>query len=217
MNLDTTTPEIDYPETDGRPIGETEWHVFWTFRLRELVKQRYRNQRVLITTDMFVYYEEGSPSRNFAADAMVVKDCDPRPRRIYKIWEEGRVPNVVFELVSAGTKKEDLDFKPVLYERLGIAEYFLYDPLGEQIRPQLQGYRLMEGTFDSIRPDSAGRLHSEELGLWLRVEDGDLIMYDAATGEKLLTEAEAKDVALQAAEAEVRRLREELRRHGLAE
>jgi hypothetical protein len=187
---------------------------------------------------MFVYYEEGIPWRKFAADAMVIKDCDTRRRRIFKIWEEGRVPNAVFELVSRGTKREDLDFKPGLYERLGIGDYFLYDPLGEEIRPQLQGYRLTPAGYELILPDTAGRLYSHELGLWLRVEDSDLILYDVETGEKLLTEAEAEHKALEAeraalkaeraaheaeraareaAEDELHKLREQLRRHGLAD
>jgi Uma2 family endonuclease len=217
MNVQTTSPEIEYSETDGQPMGETEWHVIWTFRLYELLTRRYRNERVYVASDMFVYYEEGVPWRKFAADAMVIKDCDTRRRRIFKIWEEGRVPNAVFELVSRGTKRDDLEFKPGLYERLGIGEYFLYDPLGEEIRPQLQGYRLSAVGYEPIRPDSAGRLHSHELGLWLRVEDGDLVFYDSGTGEKLLTDAEAEHAAREAAEAEVRRLREELRRHGLIE
>jgi Uma2 family endonuclease len=217
MKVDTTSPEIEYPETDGQPMGETEWHVLWTLRLYEMLKQRYRNQRVYVASDLFVYYEEGIPWRKFAADAMVIKDCDTRRRRVFKIWEEGRVPNAVFELVSRGTKREDLVFKPGLYERLGVGEYFLYDPLGEEIRPQLQGHRLGPAGYEPIHPDSTGRLHSHELGLWLRVEDGDLVMYDAVTRERVLTDAEAEHAARQAAEAEVRRLREELRRHGLAD
>jgi Uma2 family endonuclease len=238
MSVPTTTPDIEYSETDGQPMGETAWHVAWIFRLYDLLTRRYRDQRVLVASDMFVYYEEGIPWRKFAADAMVVKDCDPYPRRVFKIWDEGRVPSAVFELVSRGTKRDDLEFKPGLYERLGIGEYFLYDPLGEEIRPQLQGFRLTPAGYEPIRPDSAGRLHSTELGLWLRVEDSDLVLYDTATGEKLCTGEEAEHKALEAeraareaeraareaeraareaAEAELHRLRDQLRRHGLSD
>jgi hypothetical protein len=155
------------------------------------------------------------------------------------------VPNVVFELVSQSTRRTDLHFKPGLYEKLGIAEYFLYDPLGEEIHPPLQGYRLTREGYEPIDPDDAGRLSSIELGLWLRLEDGDLVMYDAQSGEKLLTDEEAEhqlleaeraaraeaeaeraaaeanrdaeQAARKAAEAEVQRLHEVLRRHGLAD
>ena len=197
MSLDTAL-ELEYPETDGKPMGETEWHIHWIIRLRDLLKQRYRDQRVLVASDMFVYYEEGIPYRNFAADAMVVKDCDPYPRSVFKTWEEGCVPDAVFEIVSKGTRTEDLKFKPPIYARLGIGDYFLYDPLAKDLRPQLQGFRLTPDGYEPIRPDEAGRLLSSELGLWLRVEDGDLVLYDVATGEKLLTEAEAEHQALEA-------------------
>jgi Uma2 family endonuclease len=245
MSVPTTNLDVEYPESDGKPIGETQWHIHWIMRLHDLLKQRYRNRRVLVASDLFVYYQEGVPFRNFAADAMVVLDCDPSPRRTFKIWEEGRVPNTVFELVSPGSRTEDLKFKPRLYEQLGIKEYFLYDPLAEVMRPPLQGYRLMPDGYEPLRPDNAGRLHSIELGLWLRVEDGDLVLYDAETGEKLLTEAEAEHKAFeeqrvalereraalkehrealererltrQAVEAELKALRDELRRRGMAE
>jgi Uma2 family endonuclease len=134
MQIETTI-EIDYPETDGQPMAETDWHIHWVLRLREIFKRRYRDQWVYVASDLFVYYKVGDPSRNFAADAMIVKDCDPRPRRVFKTWEEGRVPDVVFELVSRGTKRIDLNFKPGLYAELGISEYFLYDPLEEEIQP----------------------------------------------------------------------------------
>ncbi len=226
MKIETTSAEIYYPESDGKPMGETEWHVNWAIRIRDIMKQRYRGQRVYIGCDLFVYYEEGLPQHNFAPDVMVVKDCDTHLRPVFKVWEEGRPPSVVFELVSRGTRREDLEFKPGLYERLGIGEYFLYDPRGRAIRPPLKGFRLGAAGYENIRPDEAGRFRSQELDLWLRVEDGDLIFYDAATGQRLLTEAEfehaaaeaqaaalqAERAARQAAEQEIERLRKELGR-----
>ena len=48
-------------------------------------------------------------------------------RRIYKLWEEGRAPQVIFEVTSRSTRREDLRSKHDLYERLGVSEYFLFD------------------------------------------------------------------------------------------
>jgi hypothetical protein len=47
-------PEIEYPETDGEPMGETDWHIHWTLRLRELFKRRHRDQWVYVASDLFV-------------------------------------------------------------------------------------------------------------------------------------------------------------------
>jgi Uma2 family endonuclease len=209
MKLQTSL-ETEYPETDGRPMGETDLHRDWMNRIIELLKFRYRNQRVYVTGNLLMYYEEGDPSHFVVPDAMVVKDCEPGRRRTYKIWEEQRVPCAVIETTSRSTKREDWSYKTQLYEKLGIREYFLYDPTADYLRPPLQGYRLADEKYAPIVAEAGGRLHSEELGLWLQLEDSDLVLVDNLTGERQLTEAEA-------AQAEVARLRRKLDEHGITE
>lgn len=138
MKFQTTLP-IEYPETDGRPMGETDLHRQWMFRILDLLAQRYRGQRMYVSGNLLMYFEEGDPTRFVVPDAMVVKDCDPRRRRVYKLWEEGRTPCFVVETTSRGTKREDLNLKPHIYEQLGVGEYILYDPTAEYLRPALQG------------------------------------------------------------------------------
>jgi Uma2 family endonuclease len=212
-----TTLEIEYPETDGRPMGETDVHRHWMYRIIDLLKHRYRDQQVYVTGDLLMYYEEGNPSRFVAPDAMVVKDCDPGPRRTFKIWEEQRIPAAVFETTSRYTKREDSVYKPQLYERLLIPEYFLYDPTADYLRPPLQGHRLVGDKYVRIEPDASGRFLCSELGLWLRLEDGELVMYDCESGLRLLTEVEDERAAREAAEAENERLRARLKELGLSD
>jgi hypothetical protein len=115
---------------------------------------------------------------------------------------------------------------------LGVHEYFLYDPLGEYLRPPLQGYRLQEGEYQRLLPEAEGGFVSQVLCLELRLENGRLRVFNPATGERLLTPAEAmvarrteavarraeadarqaEAAARQAAEAEMERLRAELAR-----
>jgi Uma2 family endonuclease len=208
MTFQTILP-VEYPETDGRPMGETDLHIDWTIRVRDMLKYRYRGQRVYVAGNLLVYYQEGDPSRCVVPDAMVVKDCQPGRRRIFKIWEEGRTPNAVFEITSRSTKSEDLNFKPRIYEQIGVVEHFLYDPTAEYLRPPLQGRRLTKAGLEPILPDAAGRLLSSELGLWVHLEDGDLILTDADTGARLLTEAEAHWAEAEAQRAEAKALRAE--------
>ncbi len=73
-------------------MGETDWHIYWILRLRELLQTHYKDQRVYVGSDMFIYYEEGNPDKVYAPDAFVVFDCDPAFRRTFKLWEEDRVP-----------------------------------------------------------------------------------------------------------------------------
>ena len=200
--------EVDYPESDGRPMGETDLHRRWMIRIIDLLEHRYRNERVYVSGDLLIYYEEGNPRKFIVPDAFVVLDCEPGDRRVYKIWEEGRVPNVVIETTSRSTRRVDERTKPSTYKQLGIPEYFLYDPTSDYLDPPLQGFRLVRGNYQPIGSDADGCLYSEQLGLHLLLEDGDLVIVDAKTGKLLLTEAES-------AAAEIERLRDKLRQHGL--
>ena len=215
MSIDQATTEIEYPESDRKPMGETDLHIDWIIRIRDMLKLRYRGQQVYVANDLLVYYHEGNPKKFVVPDCFVVKDCDPEPRRTFKIWEVGRVPNVVLEITSDSTQSEDSVFEPPLYARIGIQEYFLYDPSGEYLQPSLQGYRLNdENDYTRIEPDKHGSLASEQLGVSMRLEGSALVMSDLVTGERLLTESEAEQAARKSAEAELERLREQLKQQG---
>ena len=162
--------------------------------------------------------EEGNPAACVAPDVFAVQGVAKGERRTYRLWEEGQAPVVVFEITSRGSRLEDLGTKRAIYAMLGVREYFLYDPLGEYLRPPLQGYRLQEGEYQRILPGAEGRLVSHALGLELRLEDGRLRVFNPTTGERLLTPAEAlvarrvADARASRAEAELERLRAELAR-----
>ncbi len=51
----------------------------------------------------------------------------------YKIWEEGKVPGVIFEITSQATREQDMGFKKILYQQGSVLEYWLFDPKGECI------------------------------------------------------------------------------------
>jgi Uma2 family endonuclease len=206
MSSQTRLQDIEYPESDGRPMGESDLHRDWMIRIIELLKRRYRGQRVYVSGDLLVYYEEGNPKKFIVPDALVVKDSDPGRRRIYKLWEEGKPPDAVFETTSRSTKKNDQVIKPQLYRQMGVREYFLFDPTSDYLKPALQGYRLEAEGYTQLEPDSSGALESRELGLLLRLERGDLAMYDAQTGARLETGAERAEAAEAEAKAANKRV-----------
>ncbi|MCL4195221.1 MAG: Uma2 family endonuclease [Thermoguttaceae bacterium] len=227
MSLIRTVYETEYPESDGMPMGETDLHRDWMIRILDILRWRYRGQRVYVASNLLLYYTEGDPTKFVVPDVFVVLDCDPAPRNTYKIWEEGdKAPHAVFEVTSRSTRREDEIFKPRDYARLGIAEYFLYDPTSDYLKPPLQGFRADRGSHTRIVPDDTGALRCESLGITLRLEQDSLVLRDSHCGEVLQTEAEAAEAARQAAEtaqqaaqtriaeleAEVRRLQAELRR-----
>ncbi len=228
MSTASTPVEIDYPESDGQPLGETDLHIGWIIRLRDILKWQYREQNTYVAADLLVYYEAGNPRKFIVPDVFVVTDCDPHLRRVYKIWEEPSPPQVVFEITSRGSQREDTVFKPRVFDSIGVREYFLYDPTSDYLDPPLRGFRKADDDFCPIEPDADGWLISETLGLKLRLEGRSLVLQDLATEETLLTEGEferrqreiehhqreVERAAREAAEAEVARLRERLRQSG---
>jgi Uma2 family endonuclease len=167
---------------------------------------------VYVGSDLLIYYRQGDPSKFVVPDDFVVKDCHPHWRRTFKIWEEGRHPNVVFEITSRSSRDEDQMYKPQIYARLGVPEYFLYDPTGEYLDPPLQGFRLVGSDYVPIEPDNSGALRCEELGLLLRLADNNLVLVDEQTSTVLMTAAEAAQQRTQQLEAEVERLKQQLAR-----
>lgn len=217
--------EIHYPESDGRPMGETEIHAQVLEDLRFALVRRYAGvPDVYVWGNLFLYYREGDPKACVAPDIFLIRGVGKRTdnrRRTYKLWEEGgRVPALVIELTSESTQDEDVE-KKKLYERLGVEEYFLFDPLGEYLRPRLQGFRLEGGRYQPLPQRVDGSLDSRTTGLILKPEGPRLRLRDQETGENLLwaeEEAEARRAAeerasraeerLRALEQEMERLRE---------
>lgn len=192
MSHSIPTTEVFYPESDGQPMGETPLHQEWMFWILSVLKYFYRDQNVYVAGDMLLYYEEGLPARYLVPDAFVALDCDPqRPRRVYKTWEEGKMPEVVFEVTSLGTFRDDMIRKLQLYDQLGVQEYFLFDPEAEYLSPPLQGFRRSPRGLERIT-EIDGTLTCNTLGIELRRVGNDLQMFESATQARLLTEAQAE-------------------------
>jgi Uma2 family endonuclease len=183
-----TPPEVHYPESDGKPMGETQIHVYTNLEIYGTLNTvLFRNSPdIYVTADMFFYYEEGNPRAVKAPDVMFVKGVHGKhERRTYKLWVENVVPRVIFEITSSKTRKEDTVTKRDLYARLGVAEYFLFDPLGDYLKPRLQGYRLEGDQYSPISPDRDGVFESLHLGLKLRAEGTGVRLIDPRTNEPI--------------------------------
>lgn len=192
--------EVEYPESDGMPMGETDLHRNWMVRLIDILQHRYAGEQVYVSGDLMMYFFEGDPRRSVCPDCFGVKDCDPGQRRTFKAWEEPHAPHAVFEVTSLSTRRRDEVGKPSIYAEMGVPEYFMYDPTSDYLSPPLQGFRLGEDGYVRIEPSEVGRLKSEELGITLELAGAELVLRDASSGEELLTRYEA-------AQAEVERLR----------
>jgi len=212
MSLASPITEIEYPESDGKPMGETDLHRYWMNRLYDLLSRRYARQQAYVGCDLLVYFTPGQVFDVCVPDVFVALGAQPGFRRTFKTWVEGRPPTVVFEVTSQSTRREDEVFKPKTYTRIAVSEYFLYDPTADYLSPPLMGHRLLGKDRGPIAPDASGAICSQELGLKFWLEDKGLIVADAATGQPLLTDAEAAEARAEAAELEIQRLQAELAR-----
>jgi len=228
--LDENSYREEYlPESDGKPMAETDTHRRYMLDVLDALDEYYRDDPwTYVTGNIFLYYpDETGKLHAVSPDIFVVHGVEKKDRRIYNMKVENKAPEVVIELTSLSTKMEDLGNKRFLYASLGVKEYFLFDPLSETMHPMLRGFRLEDGDY---MPIVGTRLHSQVLGLELRLEEGKLRLYNPRTREYLLTREEThkarraaeaarkaaeekamqEAAARQAAEAELARLREEL-------
>jgi Uma2 family endonuclease len=123
---------------------------------------------VYVWGNLLLFYEEGNRRKHVSPDVFVVRGVPKEPPRDnYLVWEEGKAPDVVFEITSKSTDREDRKKKRELYrDVLKVPEYFLFDPFEEYLKPSMQGYRLAAGEYAPIEP-VGDRLPSDVLGLHL--------------------------------------------------
>ncbi len=121
-------------------------------------------------------------------------------------------PALVLEIASPSTARaRDLAEgtprgKPAAYAALGIAEYLVFDPVGDYVPARLWARRLGPHGYEPWEPGDDGRWHSA-LGISFVPDDAFLRVHDQ-DGQLVLTGPELRERNRQL-EAEVRRLRGE--------
>jgi Uma2 family endonuclease len=161
--------------------------------LFDLMTWYYRAEKHLILANQFVFRNR---NLTVAPDLAVIKDVDltDNERRYIVSWKvdppRRPAPAFTLEISSAENyeKAIDADKLPDKYARLGVKEYFAYDPLGvwdENVR--LKGWRNVAGQMQPL-PMVNGRIWSTELSCWL-LEDEAFLRLEDVNGKRLLTEA----------------------------
>lgn len=120
------------------------------------------------------------------------------------MWEEdGKYPNLIIELLSTSTATTDRTLKKDLYqERFRTPEYFWFSP----DTLEFEGFRLVGNRYQQITLNARGWCWSEELGLYLGVQQEQL-RYFTSEGDLIPT---LEEVASQTqAQLEQERIRSE--------
>ena len=190
---------IDYPSSDGKPMAESESQLIPLMYAVSCLRHYFRNcPEVHASGNLLIYYEEGTLAR-VAPDVFVVFGARNRKeeRATYLLWEEAKAPDFVLEITSPEKWRADQTWKRELYRRLGVGEYWQYDPTRNYLRPPLQGLELVEGEYEPLSgwrlADGTLAARSEVLGLELRVAGRRLRFYDPQTGKELPDLAETDE------------------------
>ena len=220
--------DVYYPIDDDEPLAESEHQLFPLTYAHAALRSWYADApTVWVGADMFLYYEEGVPSSVVAPDVFVVTRTHKRHlRNIFQTWVEGRVPELVLEVMSRTSVHRDTVEKYELYRRLRVREYWMYDPTVEGfLNPRLRGYMLVGDEYRPIDVKEVDGKYvgvSEVLGLELHANAEWFRFFDPVSGEYLPDSEErrqAQEAAEQALSVE-RRARQELERllreHGIA-
>jgi Uma2 family endonuclease len=112
--------EIDYPDSDGKPFGETPRHVKVTYDTYATLAEYFTaDPKVFVAPDMFVYYVEGNPRKHVSPNVFLVRGVPSQwnpERRIYLVWAEKKGPDFVLEVTSKSTRLEDTVGKMGVYQ-----------------------------------------------------------------------------------------------------
>lgn len=218
------TPEVEYPDDDGRPMSDNSVQHRWIVLLFGNLAALYRDRPdVFVAGNHLIYAREGRPKVRAAPDVYVAFGRPKGDRGSYQVWREGGVfPQVIVEVLSPGNRSEEMARRLLFYHRHGAEEYYVFDPDRVTLDVHLRGPR---GRFR--RTPVAADFVSPRLGVRFDLSGPDMAVFHPdgrpfRTFEELAAAADA-DAARAAREAaradreaaENARLRDLLRAAGL--
>jgi len=217
----------DLPDGDGVPM-ETERHKKQMDLLVDSLEP-WLGKRGYVGGNMFVYFSPNQlKNEEFKGpDVFVTLGLGNKERKSWVVWEEGKSPDVVIELLSESTAKKDKTIKKDVYQnQLKVAEYFWFDPFNPD---DFQGFELSRGVYKEL-PFLNDSFLSQQLGLklirwrklyknvettWLRwaTLDGELLLLPAEIeAQRADTEAQRADAEAQRADLERQQKEQALQR-----
>ena len=201
---------IFYPESDGMPLPDALYQLTHFVEIISVLKFFFSHREdVAVSGDNFIYYQEGNPRANFAPDCFVLIGGNVASlwkNNIYLMWEVGKAPDFVLEIGSPSTARNDLGDKRDLYARLGVVEYWMFDPSGgDHYGFALRGETFIDGQYQELNmvqgTDGNVSGYSPVLNLELHWREGRLRFYDPV-GDRWLENIEETGARAQTAETE---------------
>jgi Uma2 family endonuclease len=165
---------IIYPESDGMPMADNSKQFRYIVTIEGNLEILFANQPdVFVIGDMLWYPAQGHPEIRQAPDVMVAFGRPKGDRGAYLQWREANIaPQVVFEILSPGNRKREMDDKLAFYDRYGVEEYYLYDP----DRGRLYGW-LRTPNRPLTKIEHMNGWHSPRLGIRFELDGLELNLY----------------------------------------
>ncbi|MBD2461366.1 Uma2 family endonuclease [Oscillatoria sp. FACHB-1407] len=219
VELPPTQEELPYD--DGVPMESARHKAQMDLLIDALTPWLAEREDGFVGGNMFVYYSSAQlRNQDFKGpDFFVVLGVPKGERKSWVVWEEGKAPDVVIELLSDSTATTDKTSKKLIYQnQMRVPEYFWYDPFNSE---DWAGFSIQQGGYKPLVMGDRDQLVSEALGLGLQRWQGNYKGIDAiwlrwATleGELLPT---PEELQRQRAEQERQRAEQERQRADRAE
>jgi len=233
--ISLTPPPTQYelPCDDGIPM-ETQRHKLQMDMLIDTLSPwlAMRNDGY-VAGNMFVYFSLAQiKTQDFRGpDFFAVLGVPKKERLSWVVWEEGKAPDVVIELLSESTAVRDKNEKKLIYQnQMRVPEYFWFDPFNSD---DWAGFSLQHGIYKPIAVNVQNQLVSQYLGLaltrwqgiykgveavwlrWVTIEEGELLPTSDDIAEQERRRAEKERQRAEVAESQLKQVAMNLLQQGM--
>ena len=170
-------------------------HLGENGNLHHLAQYLGNPDTTIVSGERYIVPEPATPSSQRISPDMVISfDADPalyRQDNAYVISWQGKPPDLVLEIASRRTGRQDVENKPTRYAALGIPECWRFDETGEFHGTRLAGDRLVEDRYELVPietlEDRVVQSYSGVLNLFIQWSHGELRWHDPKTGQHIST------------------------------
>ncbi|NWF59856.1 MAG: Uma2 family endonuclease [Fischerella sp.] len=215
VTLPPTQAELPYDDNENM---ESQRHKLQMDLLIDaLVQWLEGREDGYVGGNMFVYYSLAQVrNKDFKGpDFFAVLGVPKGERKSWVVWEEGKAPDVVIELLSDSTADADKNQKKLIYQnQMRVPEYFWFDPFNPD---DWAGFSTDGVIYQPIAVNQRNQLVSRALGLALQRWQGKYQGVEATWLRWATLEGELLPTAEEIAEQERQRAEQERKRAEQAE
>jgi Uma2 family endonuclease len=174
MTETLATPYVTFPPTqaelpydDGIPMESQRHKMQMDLLIDTFGTWLEQRDDGYASGNMFVYFSLAQlKNQDFRGpDFFGVLGVPQGERRSWVVWEEGKGPDVVIELLSPNTAQTDKNEKKLIYQnQMRVPDYFWFDPFNPD---DWAGFELQHGVYQPIIPNAENHLISQATGLSL--------------------------------------------------